>query len=201
MQTIITRRRGLLLASIGLLGIGLGFYWGRVSVQSSATPSVLRHDQNSDGLPDAEFHHEKGVVVHARFDRNCDGQWDYFEWYEGGKVARAEADDNFDGQVDGWLSYHDGNLWQYLHDLDFNGVVDAVSRYRHGVPHALLCRPNGGTNHVRIELYRHGVLEQEYRDTDGDGLLETRLHYDLLGSEMRREELVPAIPPTQLQLE
>ncbi len=181
--------------------MGLGFAFGRLSAQLGSGSYVLQFDQNADGVPDAKFDHEKGMVSRTQYDRNFDGKWDYFEWYADGTVARAEADDNFDGQADGWLTYQAGNLQQSLHDLDFNGVVDGLNRYRHGVLHAAICRPNGATNHVRIELFRHGALEKEYRDADGDGLLEILMHYDLFGNEARRENLVPALVPTQLKLE
>jgi len=197
-------RNRVILALVGACGLGLivGCLICRLSTPAELGAYVLKCDQNSDGVPDAEIYHEQGRVVRALYDRNFDGQWDYFEWRRAdGSLARAEMDDNFDDKVDGWLTYQAGNVEQSIYDTDFNGVSDLVMRYRHGIPYAALCRPNGATNHVRIELYRHGMLEKEYRDADGDGLLETVLSYDPFGNEARREPQVPPMLPTQFKLE
>jgi antitoxin component YwqK of YwqJK toxin-antitoxin module len=182
-----------------LLGALMGFLVGHRSAQASDQDYMLKFDNNADGSPDAEFYHKKGVVVRAQHDRNFDGKWDYFEWYDEGVLNKAESDDNFDGKVDGWMTYKSGNLDQSKHDLDGNGEPDVINKYRHGVVRAAVCRPNGATNSVRIEFYRNGVPEKEYRDVDGDGLLEALMTYDQFGNEARQEKLTPALAPNQLK--
>jgi len=162
---------------------------------------VRQFDNNIDGNRDAESFFEKGVVVRAQQDRNFDGKWDYFEWYEQGIIAKAESDDDFDGKIDGWLTYKSGNLDSSKHDLDGNGEPDVIQKYVNGVIRLSLCRPNGATNNVRIEFYKGGVIEKEYRDADGDGLIETLVIYDRFGSEARREKVMPALAPTAIKVD
>lgn len=183
-----------------LLGAVLGFRFGRRTLEGDQYFD-LKCDNNGDGSPDAEYYHEKGYLVRAVQDRNFDGKWDYFEWFSEGVIDKAESDDDFDGRIDGWMSAKSGNFVESKHDVDGNGEMDVILTYRHGLVHTAVCRPNGATNHMRVEFYRNGVLNREYRDVDGDGLLDTLVIRDQFGNEAREEKLAPAIAPSQLKSE
>jgi hypothetical protein len=53
--------------------------------------------------------------------------------------------------------------------------------------------PNGSNKFIKIGYYHAGVLPKEYRDTDGNGLLDLLVAYDLFGNETLREPINPQI--------
>ena len=201
MQPDNQKRIILYMALACLLSAVVGFILGHRRALASDQDAILKFDNNLDGSSDTEFYYKRGVIVRTQHDRNFDGKWDYFEWYDAGILNKAESDDNFDDKLDGWMAYRSGNLDQSKHDLDANGEPDLINKYKHGVVHAALCRPNGATNNVRVELYRNGVPQKEYRDADGDGMLEVLVTYDQFGNEARRETLVQGLVPSQITFE
>ncbi len=185
---------GLGLATGVIVGFAMAWCWNVYFGELGSYTS--RIDNNSDGAPDAEYRYEQGILSQSLQDRNFDGQWDYWEWFNHHGIQRAEADNNFDGRVDAWLEYELGNLKQSRQDLDNNQEADAIHHYRFGVILLSMGRPNGSTNHAWVEFYREGSLWKEFRDRDGDGLLEHLTVYGWFGDMEYEEVLKPAIDPT-----
>ena len=169
-----------------LLGILINLKPGSSESRSSY---VVQGDHNADGKPDVAFHYDRGILVRAEYDRNFDGKPDYFEWYEDGIVSRGETDDDFDGEIDGWLSYRNGNLWLSKHNTDRNGVPDVFQHFEHGVIKMAVWRPNEAGQPTRIEIYEHGVKAKVFRDTTGDGLLDTVAGFDAFENAVNEEKL------------
>ena len=95
-----------------------------------------------------------------------------------------------------WLEYKNGNLHKSSQDLDWNGKADAETHFEFGIAKFALIQANGETSFSRAEVYRPGgTLLREYRDTTGDGYLDTVLTYDLFGNEESEEKLGTPINP------
>ncbi len=151
-----------------------------------------RYDHDADGISEEEGIWRKGEVVEWRKDRDGNGRWDLWTYYQHGLPIRDEMDDNFDGKADGWFAlsprstYVSGQL-----DTDFNGVPDAFSIYTNNMLKQTDWRPNG-TNVVLLrQLFRHGVLEEELRDVNGDGLFDVSILFDRFSTPIRTNSLRP----------
>src|SRR5688572_27043524 len=169
-----------------VIGIIAGALWQRGSNYPAVRQAVVSEDHNRDGKPDAIFHYTNDFVTLAEYDRNFDGALDFWFWYLNGIVFRAEADENFDGAVDTWDTYLHGNPIVRKADTDWNGVPDVTHEYDHGVLAKSSWHPNG-SKIVRMEFLEHGVNTHQVIDSDGDGVFETRKHFDPFGNELLDE--------------
>ena len=178
------------------LGLGLCYGLRGHFTRGPQAPGITQLDDNEDGRVDAEITYSNGVAIMLSRDRNFDGKWDYWEWYDqAGRVSRSECDDNFDGLVDGWVSYRFNRPLYSKHDLDANGIADVAVLYFDGLPAALLSRPNGRTNYMRVQLFEHGIVREEYSDASGSGLLDTVILYDAFGFSARSRTFSPGLDP------
>jgi hypothetical protein len=124
-----------------------------------------------------------------RIDRNRDGKTDEWAYYENGKLKRAEADDNFDGKCDSFWTYSNETMIHSSHDTDFNGIVDEICFYRYGVQERCEIRPNGSKVMVKKQIFKDGVLQEEFVDKDKDGKFDERIVYDFIGNPVKTIKL------------
>jgi hypothetical protein len=63
-------------------------------------------------------------------------------------------------------------------DTDFNGTPDVVHTFKHDLVSQSDWRPNG-TNIITLrQFFRHGILVEEWRDTNLDGTFDVTMRYD-----------------------
>jgi len=161
--------------------------------------AVNQFDDNEDGKADGETVFTNGIAVLRRHDRNFDGKWDEWQWFdESGRVVRSEQDNNFDGLVDGWVTYHFNQPVFSKHDVDGNGVPDLVVLYKDTLPSVLLCLPNAGKNHCLVQFFEHGIVREEYSDSNGNGLLDTKRSFDVFGRLDSKQTFSPEIDPQDI---
>ena len=140
---------------------------------------IYRYDWDGDGKSDEICVYHNGQYVESSFDRNFDGQLDYWNHFDStGKRILSKADDNFDGVPDVTWNYTNGVLASSRLDTDFNGTPDVTHTFKHDLVVQSDWRPNG-TNIITLrQLFRHGVLTEESRDTNMDGSFDVTIRYD-----------------------
>ncbi len=165
---------GLIIGAI--LGALLYFSYTRYEKYRDRT---YRYDDDQDGVSEQEIIWKKGKLTEARYDRNGDGRWDSWTFYKDEVAWRGEEDDNFDGRVDGWLAYSSKGFVSHGElDTDYNGVRDVNVTYTNGLTLQMDWKPNG-TNVVLLrQFFQRGVLREELRDANGDGLFDVRIQFD-----------------------
>jgi len=168
-----------------LIGVALCFAWLR------APTGELEVDRNKDGIVDERWvYSSAGTALESHFDRNFDGRMDVRVFYDsGGMAIRSETDDDFDGVFESRHQLRFGDAVRSEVDTDGDQLVDLVVGYRNGVMEtASYLQPRTGQP-TRVEHMRLSRLDHVDRDTDLDGTLDTRDHYNALGQVTRTERL------------
>jgi hypothetical protein len=152
---------------------------------------VRRYDHDLDGRVDEEWTMRSGKTVGWRSDRNDDGRWDEWVAYSNGIPVLHEFDDNFDGKPDLVVTYAtNGRLFTSSKaDMDFNETPDHFLTYSNGLVAQIDCRPNGTNIVLRREFYRHGVLQEELHDVNGDGRFDLRIQFDAFQNPVTTNQL------------
>lgn len=178
---------------IGLI-VGALLHFGYTTFQQHRY-GTFDYDHDGDGLPDEEVVWRNGQYVESRFDYNADGRPDAWNHYQKSVTTHGEADVNFDGKIDTWSTNSAKSFISAMRfDTDFNGVPDGTATYEHGSTKQVDWRPNG-TNAVLLrQLYRHGVLDEELRDLNGDGFFDVTIKYDPFMTPVRTNNLRPTTP-------
>ena len=151
-----------------------------------------RYDFDKDGVSDDEEIWKNGELRELRLDRNSDGRIDYWSYYRDDKPYQDKFDDDFDGKADGSFSYSARRLVSSAQfDTDFNGVPDVTTTFRNGITLQSDWQPNG-TNVVLLrQLFRNGVLDEELRDLNGDGLFDVGVKFDAFNTPIQTNNLRP----------
>ena len=127
--------------------------------------------------PDKKQRQDDGVYKH---DLNKDGKTDEWLTYRKGSLATVEVDQNFDGKTDAWWTYENGIISFGQVDKDFNGVSDVTYFYVNGVLYSAEFRPNAAKTVAKKQIFKHGVLKEEWVDKDMDGKFDQRIIFDYL---------------------
>lgn len=170
-------RFSLLQLSTGIvIGVLLCLLYQRMARWGTKTHE---YDTNQDGKTDAYYVYRDGYLVEESYDRNHDGRRDWWFYYETrGKRTAWKADDNFDGVVDATYIYTNNVLVSSQLDTDFNTIPDVNYTYAYDLATQADWRPNG-TNAVTLrQFFKHGVLTEEWRDTNADGAFDVTVRYD-----------------------
>lgn len=133
-----------------------------------------------------------GQIVGVEQDRNFDSRMDLRLHYDAsGELDTEERDDDFDGQFESRTWYRMNQAQRTEADTDGDRLIDSVTHYTHGVPTRMdTLEPRSGKP-VRIEHLLLGRLDKVDRDTDLDGALDIREHYNALGQITRTERIAP----------
>ena len=171
-----------------LFGAGLCWAWLHVPVHQN------EFDHNHDGRIDEHWEYSAAnTAVSAEADRNFDGRMDLRYRYDAqGELATAEGDDNFDGVFETHTRFRANQPQTVETDTDGDGLIDAVNTFAYGIlATTQYLEPRSGRP-TRIDVYRlGGLLDHVDRDTDLDGSLDLREHYNALGQITRTERLPP----------
>ncbi len=133
----------------------------------------------SDRKADGEWTYKNGIIVKYREDRNHDGKWDDWSYYDAhGELTRAEEDNNFDGKPDADFKYKNGDLVSFEKDTDFNGTPDEFCTYKNHIIKQMDMKPNGSNYSTVRQIYKNGVLTEEWRGGDSNGNFKVVVHYD-----------------------
>lgn len=157
---------------------GVLFHWGYLKSEQIGR-HTFRYDNDKDGVPDEEHVWEDGVISASRFDHNGDSRIDFWSYFENGVRTREELDCNFDGRPDVWFTA--GPRGDYINsrfDSDFDGRADAFTSFVHGQASQTDWRPGETNVTILRQVFEKGVLREELRDTDGNGLFDVSVRYD-----------------------
>ncbi len=113
------------------------------------------------------------------YDRNRDGKIDTWYTYKNGSVVKVAYDRNFDGAPDIWAEYKDELVTLEKEDNDFNGKSDVTYYFEKGVVSIAEFRLNEATITTKKQIFRDGVLREEWVDKDLDGKFDERIIFDL----------------------
>lgn len=189
------RRRSLKSLVLLLIGVVMGILLG-VAYQSvpKYQTKTFKYDRNSDGKPD-EFHiYKNGVIVEWESDRNFDGKLDHWVHYKAGRRYASESDNNFDGNPDSFWNFEPATM-ECRADTDYNGTNDVVWKYKYDVLQEAEWRPNGQSWVSKRQLFRNGVLWQEFRDWSGDGKFDEIAIFDAFATPVATNApALPAVP-------
>jgi hypothetical protein len=163
--------------SIGLVvGVLLCLHYQWTANRGTKT---YRYDSDGDGKADEVMAYRNGQCIEQSFDRNFDGRldsWNYFD--ASGQQTSSKADDNFDGVADQTWDYSNGRLVSLRSDTDFNGTHDVTFLFLHDLPKEADWQPNGTNIVTRRDFFRHGVLFEEWQDTNMDGSFDLTNQFD-----------------------
>ncbi len=172
-----------------ILGILLHFGYRHYEEHRDRTD---RYYNKAGTLLEEELVWRNGQMVERRFDRNGDGRWDDKIFFKDGLAVSEELDENFDGKWDATLSFSARGFFsggQY--DTDYNGVSDFTATYTNGVAHRSDWRPNGTNVTLLRQIFHLGVLDEELRDQNGDGLFDVSIKFDPFNTPIRTNSLRP----------
>jgi hypothetical protein len=113
------------------------------------------------------------------YDLNRDGKADHWYTYKNGSVVQIASDRNFDGAPDIWWEYKNGLVSLAKADNDFNGKPDVTYYFEKGVASIAEFRLNEATIITKKQIFRDGVLREEWVDKDVDGKFDERIIFDL----------------------
>lgn len=171
---------------VGLLvGGALCFAWLRAPARE------LETDRNKDGIVDERWEYSLArAPLENTLDRNFDSRMDVRFFFDAqGDVTRSETDDDFDGVFESRHQFRFNESVRSEVDTDGDKLIDLVMDYRNGVlATASYLQPLTGQP-TRIEHMRLSRLDHVDRDTDLDGTLDARDHYNALGQVTRTERL------------
>ena len=158
------------------LGIVLCLLYQKASKLGTKT---YRYDTNGDRKVDVVWVYRNGECIEVDEDRNFDGRMDAWTYYGAGyRRSSAVADNNFDGAPDVWWSYTNGIPATARSDTDFNGTPDVTYFFKDEVVIRSDWQPNG-TNVITLrQIFRHGFLVSESRDTNMDGTFDVTIQFD-----------------------
>ncbi|MBC3881028.1 DUF2007 domain-containing protein [Undibacterium sp. LX40W] len=131
-----------------------------------------------------------GNPIHSAFDRNQDGKIDLKQTYDArGFIEKSESDDDFDGVFETITHYRSNNATITEVDSDRDGFHDFRYIFKDGVVHSTeQIYPTTGLS--RKTCY-FALTHMNYceLDFDLDGKMDTRVEYDELGEEKKRQKL------------
>lgn len=130
-----------------------------------------------------------------QYDRNGDGVTDLWVHYAKGRAVREKFDDNFDGREDGWADYTADELYSQIEwDTDFNGISDSVTTYSNGLVAQTDWLPNKTNVVLFRQIYRHGALREELRDTNADGRFDVSVGFGAFNNPVETNFLQLPLP-------
>ncbi|MCJ7546024.1 MAG: DUF2007 domain-containing protein [Deltaproteobacteria bacterium] len=112
------------------------------------------------------------------YDRNGDGKVDTCYTYKNGSIVKVAYDRNFDGAPDIWAEYKNGLLALEKDDNDFNGKPDVTYYFEKGVVSIAEFFLNEAPIITKKQIFRDGVLREEWVDKDLDGKFDERIIFD-----------------------
>lgn len=174
---------------LGGLVLGAGLCFAVVRLPTGQT----EFDHNRDSLVDERWTLSlAGLIVGVEQDRNFDNRMDLRLHYDAtGELDTEERDDDFDGHFESRTWYRTNLPQRTEADTDGDRLIDSVTHFTHGVATRMdTLEPRSGQP-VRIEHLRLGRLDRVERDTDQDGVIDTREHYNALGQVTRSERVAP----------
>jgi hypothetical protein len=121
-------------------------------------------------------------------DNNRDGKADQWYRYKFGVTKSMKADRNFDGKVDEIYIYKKGRVKMIEWDRDYKGTIDATGHLEHGLLKTVEFRPNGSKVVIKKQIYKHGILKEDFIDKDRDGKFDEHRIFDIM------EEPINTIP-------
>lgn len=180
-------------ALLGMTGIALEIFARRgkkkESKQSKPRITAAKRNYFTIGLAiglilasGISFYNVRGSIPKDGFyeyDRNRDGKVDTWYTYKNGSVVKIAYDRNFDGAPDIWGEYKDGLTLLEKEDNDFNGKPDVTYYFEKGVVSIAEFRLNEATIITKKQIFRDGVLREEWVDKDVDGKFDERIIFDL----------------------
>ncbi len=120
-------------------------------------------------------------------DRNGDHKADVRISYDAsGHPMLALYDENFDGRWDERMEYESGIRVKGMVDRDRDGTFDVVETFNQGILASELVTPGGAGFPLFRYVFREGIQESRWEDTDRDGTWDLRTDYDVMGRETSR---------------
>lgn len=173
--------------AVGLFGIALGVGVTWAALRGPDTHDVF--DYNNDGIADERFIYSGNVLQRVEYDRNHDGKIDATLWYSASGIpTRGESDNNFDGRQETESRYLHGQWLSDASDRDGDGVVDYEADAISGVLFSERWF-DANSRIIKRLRYKDGNPVSGEVDTDKDGILDTRHHYDRTGEILRSERI------------
>jgi hypothetical protein len=161
-----------------LLGLALGYLLSPELRLRSNYTGVIKHDRNAAGTPGIYYYYVDGQFTRLEEDRNYDGKPDAWYKFVAGKISTSAYDDNFKGQPNRWATYKDRFNYVEKVDTDFDGKVDVTIHYVNDLEHRRDWHPGDSAIIERRDIYEYGILKEVLRDTDRDGVFDSKTTYD-----------------------
>ena len=104
----------------------------------------------------------------------------FYQYDQKGNVATAASDEDLDGLFETQWRFRNGNvLWQSS-DTNADGFHDITLEYQHGILKNVTYMNAETHEPQKIQTYGPFGLISATIDTNGDGVLDTQIHYDAI---------------------
>lgn len=166
-----------------LLGAGGMFLWHQTPITRDGI------DYNGDGVLDVRLLYLGESLHRAEFDRNLDGVIDMIDHYNARGLAKSSrVDSDFNASFETIIRYHNDLVSRFESDTDGDGTVDLIGDYQHGELNRMTIRNAPGSAAVKRIHYQLGKMVCAEFDSNGDGVLETRIDYDFFEQPVSQHE-------------
>jgi hypothetical protein len=148
-------------------------------------------DYNSDGVLDEKWSFSaEGLQVASELDRNLDGKVDQiYRFARDRTIETLDTDDNFDGQFETKTTYQKGNMHLIEVDTDKDSFFDLKTNLVNGVVVSKeFIYPTTGKPR-KIDYFKGALMTHADVDSNTDGKMDRRIHYDALEMVKSVEDL------------
>ena len=185
----VDRARPSALRTIAVFGFGIAIGAVVMWSQLRGPTTAQTVDHNGDGSADEWYYYSGDQLLRIETDRNRDGTPDSVTHYDRhGITHRAEDDDDFDGRKEAMHRFRDGLWVETVVDDDGDGSPEYRAEAAAGVIYLEEWFDRSGAV-VKNVFHTRGRPSRSDLDTDGDGHLDTRRHFDARVEIVRREPL------------
>lgn len=166
-----------------ILGAGVMFALYHAPIASDGI------DHNRDGkVDDKLIYSATGRMLKNEVDRNADGKCDYVSYFDSDSVIfKSTQDDDFDSVFETVTTYRFGSPHMSEADTDNDGYRDLRSNFVNGVLESVEYIYPASGYPQRIEYMKLGKITHAEIDSDKDGQMDRRLHYNEIGDVISTE--------------
>ena len=163
--------------TIGILGFLIGVISTNVYFKTPVSEIGIDHD--GDGIPDEWYIYNGQYLSETRTDRNLDKSTDMNYYYDyRGMLESMKSDDNFDGIFESDSRFKNGNTQWSKVDTTGDGFKNYRMYFKYGVLNSIAHYDSQSKKIIKLDYFKNLKLSYSEKDTNNDGVLDTKVSYD-----------------------
>ena len=171
----------------------LGFVAGMALMMLLYNSPVTKDgiDYNGDGRLDEKWTYVNDVISKTEIDRDYDGKDDMIYTFDRkGLIEEAKIDQGFDGRMETTAYFVNGLTILDEIDGDGDGYNELRIEYSLGQTQKIKFYDKRFNKPIKVQYFEGIKLAYYDLDTDSDGLLDTRFHYNEIEEVVKKEKLI-----------